>query len=89
MGYIYFRKEGDPVRSGLNLMWDNVSRGVVFRIGNRALWVRYSMRAKKVFVRLIVANDGAGYKNHPAFNRKSNLNIVKVTISDSNGNKDL
>ena len=86
---IYIRREGDPVKTGLNLMWDNVSRGIVFRIGNRALWVRYSMRAKKMFVRLIVASDVSAYKDHPAFNRKSHLNIVKVTISDSNENKGL
>ena len=48
---IYWRKEGMRFRPGLGLMWEYKSRGFLLMVGKVYLWVRYSGRVKKLFVR--------------------------------------
>lgn len=48
---VYFRKEGDPWVPGLGVMWEYKSRGFLLMAGRVYLWVRYSGRVKKLFVR--------------------------------------
>lgn len=49
--WVYIRKEGDPWVPGLGVMWERKSRGFLLMVGKVYLWVRYSGRAKKLFVR--------------------------------------
>lgn len=49
-GVFYMRKEGMAMTSGLGVMWDHKSRGFLLKIRSYYLWVRYSMRVKKLFV---------------------------------------
>jgi len=47
--WFYKRREGYPMRSGLGIMWDEISRGFLLKIGPWFVWCRWSMRAKKLF----------------------------------------
>ena len=49
--WVYFREEGDPWVSGLGVMWEHKSRGFLLMVGKVYLWVRYSGRVKKMFVK--------------------------------------
>lgn len=48
---IYVREEGMRFWPGLGVMWDSTSKGFVLSAGKYYLWVRWSVRAKKWFVR--------------------------------------
>ena len=50
-GWIYRRQEGMAFEPGLGVMWEHKSRGFLLMVGKVYLWVRYSGRAKKLFVR--------------------------------------
>lgn len=50
-GWFYRREEGMTFTPGLGFMWDHKSRGFLLQIGKVYLWVRYSIRSKKMFVR--------------------------------------
>jgi hypothetical protein len=51
---IYIRDEGEPVRNGFNFYprSSTNSRGVVVRLGKFALWLRYSLLRKRMFISL-------------------------------------
>lgn len=49
---IYIRDEGEPVKNGFNFYpaSSTNSRGVVVRLGKLAIWLRYSLLRKRMFV---------------------------------------
>ena len=49
--WIYRRYEGMEWTTGLGFMWEHKSRGFLLVLGKVYLWVRYSGRVKKLFVR--------------------------------------
>lgn len=49
--WLYRRQEGMAWEPGLGLMWEHKSRGFLLMVGKMYLWVRYSGRVKKLFVR--------------------------------------
>jgi hypothetical protein len=67
----YVRSEGDMIRNGFNFypMKDTDSRGFIFRLGIRALRVRYSIHAKKWFVQYHKF-DADAYKNFMNANKE-------------------
>lgn len=57
-GWFYWRKEGMNWEPGLGLMWEHKSRGFLLMVGKVYLWVRYSGRAKRLFVRAGILRHG-------------------------------
>ena len=55
---VYFREEGDPWVPGLGVMWEHKSRGFLLMVGKVYLWVRYSGRVRKLFIRCGVLRHG-------------------------------
>lgn len=49
--WFYKRQEGFPMRAGLGVMWDSTSKGFMLRIGQWYVWCRWSVRAKKLFLK--------------------------------------
>jgi len=64
---IRYRKEGEPVRNGINLYHkdDPSSKGAVSRIGNLWLWTRYSYHLKKWIIKLEWRAIGREYQVIP------------------------
>ena len=49
--WLYRRTEGMAWEPGLGIMWEHKSRGFLLMVGKVYLWVRYSGRVKKLFVK--------------------------------------
>lgn len=73
-GWFYRRKEGMALIPGFGGMWDHRSRGFVLVIGKVYLWVRYSMVARKLFVKGgLLRHEEIYCAPHPDFNYKGEV----------------